>query len=168
LESLTNHPELWDKNFVLSADVDMTGRTYTAPLVAPDVNNFAAVSAGRSSGMPAVDPTASFQGTPFVGTFDGQGHMIRKLTIQCRTRNYLGLLGVIGPGGRVDNLQVLDVDITGETGDGVCVGALAGSNLGTITHCSATGVLHGGTGDGLVGRNSGTITDSHAEGVMRM
>ncbi len=168
LESLTSHPELWDKHFVLSADLDMTGRAYNAPLIAPDANNFASGWAGRADGRPWVDPTLSFQGTPFVGTFDGQGHLIRKLTIQCRTRNYLGLFGVIGSGARVDNLQVLDVDISGETGAGACVGALAGSNLGTITHCSATGVLHGGEGDGLVGRNSGTITDCHAEGVMRM
>jgi hypothetical protein len=148
LESLTDHPELWNKHFVLSADVDMTGRTYSAALIAPDVDN----------------SNSGFQGTPFTGTFNGQGHAIRNLTISSDTHhNYLGLFGMIAQGGRIDNLNLLDVDIAGGTGSSTYLGALAGYNAGTVTNCSATGILDGGKGDGMVGFNAGSLINCHAD-----
>ena len=60
LESLTEHPEFWDKCFVLTADLDMAGRAYPTPLIAPDVNN-----------------AADYQGTSFTGTFSGRGYRLR-------------------------------------------------------------------------------------------
>ena len=150
LESLSDHPELWDKHFVLSADVDMTGRTYARALIAPDMDDT------RGGG---------FQGTPFSGSFQGQGHSIRYLTIRSEdvAHDYAGLFGMIASGGRIDNLNVLDVDIAGGTGTSSYVGALAGYNYGTITNCSATGILHNGKGNGLVGFNSGSLVNCHAD-----
>ncbi len=150
LESLIDHPELWDKHFILSADLDMTGRTYANALIAPDMDDT------RGGG---------YQGTPFTGRFDGQGHTIRHLVIRPEdvAHDYAGLFGMIASGGRIDNLNVLDVDITGGTGTSSYVGALAGYNYGTITNCSATGILHNGKGDGLVGFNSGSLIDCRSE-----
>jgi hypothetical protein len=150
LEALGDHPELWDKHFVLSADVDMTGRTYAKALIAPDMDDT------RGGG---------YQGTPFTGSFDGQGHIIRYLTIHPEdvAHDYVGLFGMIASGGRIDNLNVLDVDIAGGTGTSSYVGALAGYNYGTITNCSATGILHNGKGNGLVGFNSGSLVDCRSE-----
>ncbi|MCX5645133.1 MAG: PASTA domain-containing protein [Phycisphaerae bacterium] len=150
LESLIDHPELWDRQFVLSADLDMSGRTYSKALIAPDVED------SRGGG---------FQGTPFSGTFSGQGHAIRNLTIDPAgvVHDYVGLFGMIAQGGRIDNLDVLDADITGGTGTNSYVGAVAGYNAGTITDCSATGMLEGGKGDGLVGFNGGSLINCHAD-----
>lgn len=152
LESLTDHPEMWNSYFVLAADLDMAGRTYTVALIAPDVDN----------------SNSGFQGMAFSGSFDGQGHAIRNLTIHGDSHHdYFGLFGMIAPGGRIDNLRLLDVDISGGTGSKTYLGALAGYNAGTVTNCSATGILHGGRGDGLVGFNSGTLTDCQADTMRR-
>ncbi|MEN6332794.1 MAG: PASTA domain-containing protein, partial [Phycisphaerales bacterium] len=77
LESLGDHPELWDKRFVLTADVDLAGRTYATALISPGTH----------------DPTAGFLGTAFAGSFDGQSHVIRNLFIQTEYRGYVGLFG---------------------------------------------------------------------------
>jgi hypothetical protein len=150
LESLIDHPELWDKHFLLSADLDLTGRTYTKALIAPDMDDI------RGNG---------FQGTTFRGTFDGQGHTIRNLTIHQDTRrDYVGLFGMIAPPGRVQNLHVRDADIIiGGSGSSSYVGVLAGYNAGTVANCSAAGIVDGGKGDGLVGFNAGSLIDCRAD-----
>ncbi len=148
LESLTGHPELWNKCFVLSADLDMTGRTYSATLIAPDVDN------GQSG----------FQGTPFSGTFNGQGHSIRNLAISTDTRHdYVGLFGMIAPTGRIEDLNLPDADVKGGRGTSSYVGVLAGYNAGTIVGVSASGIVRGGRGEGLVGFNSGSVADCQVD-----
>lgn len=148
LESLTGHPELWGKCFALSADLDMTGRMYSATLIAPDTDNW----------------QSGFQGTPFSGTFDGQGHTIRNLTIRTsHQQNYVGLFGMIAQAGRIEDLHLLDAYVEGGSGSNSYVGVLAGYNAGTIINCSASGVVSGGKGDGLVGFNSGSLVDCLAE-----
>lgn len=141
---LTGHPELWNKHFVLTADLDMTGRMYTMALIAPDTD----------------DKTAGFQGTPFRGTFDGKGFAIRNLSIRpgAVTHDYVGLFGMVAKGSRIDSLKVLDAYVEGGTGSNSYVGVLAGYNAGKIDGCTVTGVIRGGQGDGLVGANTGTVT----------
>jgi hypothetical protein len=154
LESLGDHPELWSKHFVLVADVDMTGRAYATALMAPDTDH----------------SRTGFQGTPFTGAFDGQDHAIRNLTVKGGNQHdYVGLFGMIGPAGRIDNLRLLDVDIEGygSSSQNSYVGALAGYNAGIVAHCSATGILHRGQGDGMVGFNSGSLIDCDVD-VMRL
>ena len=126
----------------------MAGRTYSAALIAPDTDK----------------DKAGFQGTPFSGTFDGRGHVIRHLTIRSDIYyDYLGLFGMIAPGGRIDNLHLPDVDLAGGRGTSTYIGALAGYNGGTLTDCSATGIVEGGRGDGLVGFNSGSLIECQAD-----
>jgi hypothetical protein len=148
LESLTGRPNLWDKCFVLTADLDMTGRTYPEALIAPDADYW----------------QSGFQGTPFSGTFDGQGHTIRNLTISTDTQHdYVGLFGMITQAGRIEDLHLADANVKGGSGSRSYVGILAGYNDGTIVDCSASGVLHGGKGDGLVGLNSGSLVDCQVD-----
>lgn len=153
LDALAADSALWSRCFVLSADLDMTGRTYDTALIAPDTS----------------DATYGFQGTPFRGTFDGQNHAIRNLTIARidARHEYVGLFGEIAESGRVSNLAVLDADVEGGSGSNSLVGILAGCNAGTISDCSATGILRGGKGDGLVGENIGTIADCSVDIVRR-
>jgi hypothetical protein len=148
LESLADHPELWDRHFLLTADLDMVGRTYSMALIAPDVNN----------------AIPGFQGVPFAGTFDGQGHMICNLAISASGRDYVGLFGMIDQAGRISRLNLLDVYVRGTT-TSASVGVLAGHNLGTISDCSVVGSALFGrvSGDGLVGVNLGNVIDCYAD-----
>jgi hypothetical protein len=59
--------------------------------------------------------------TPFTGIFDGNGHEISDLYIN-RSRNRIGLFGMIDTGADIHNLVLSGVDITGQDH----VGALAG------------------------------------------
>jgi prepilin-type N-terminal cleavage/methylation domain-containing protein len=96
----------------------------------------------------------------FTGTFDGNNHVITNLTIN-RDADYQGLFGYTD-GGKIENLGLENVDVTGNK----YTGGLVGLNNGTITNCYATGNITGNnlTG-GLVGYNkSGSITNCYATG----
>jgi hypothetical protein len=130
------------RHFILTADIDLDpdlpgGRVFEAAVIAPDTD-------------PAME---SFQGVPFRGAFDGNGHKISHMTIQ--GAGYLGLFGALA-NGDVCNLGMVDVDVTGS---GSCVGALAGSTSaalrrGSIVQCYSTGKVSGdSTVGGLVGED---------------
>ena len=107
---------------------------------------------------------------PFVGTFQGNGKTIANLYINqpasaVITREF-GLFGLVGATGVIDGVKLRDVDIHIQVG-AEPLGALVGSNEGTIRGSSATGRInlngtHGYTG-GLAGYNSGSITSSYAK-----
>jgi len=73
LIALGETPEDYDKHFILTADIDLDpnlpGRkVFDRAVIAPDMN-------------PKGD-YFEFEGTPFTGFFDGQGHTISHLTIK--------------------------------------------------------------------------------------
>jgi len=115
---------------------------------------------------------------PFIGTFDGRDYYIQGLKPAAGIQ---GLFGVVGTGGTVKNLSVVDMDWTAAAD---IAGGLAGTNNGSISGCGSgindnTGGTYdkngetlaiatlnsdvkAGTAGGLVGINNGTITDSHS------
>jgi type II secretion system protein G len=99
------------------------------------------------------------EASPFTGTFDGNNYVISNLTIN-RDADYQGLFGYTD-GGKIENLGLENVDVTGNW----YTGGLVGWNNGTIKNCYATGSVEGNncTG-GLVGCNVGSITNSYATG----
>lgn len=126
--------------YVLTADIDLSGI------------NFTPIGAGNI----------------FQGVIDGQGHKITGLYIN-RPGNNVGLVGYLGSGGSIRNLEIVGANITG----GSYVGALAGQcGGGSISNCSSSGNVKStdtGTGDkgyagGLVGsaHSSFTITNCHS------
>ncbi|MBN1763696.1 MAG: hypothetical protein JW860_00415 [Sedimentisphaerales bacterium] len=142
---LSATPDDWDKHFILMTDIDLASQTFRWAPIAPDTSS----------------STEWFQGTQFIGVFDGNGHTISNLTIT--NSSYAGLFGFVGSGGQILNLGVENVKI----GGGRYVGGLAGYNYyGTITDCYATGSVGGGeAAGGLVGGNNcGTVTGCHATG----
>jgi hypothetical protein len=147
---LTLDPNNWNKAFILTADINLTGRTFTKAPIAPDTN-----------------ADSDFQGTPFTGIFDGNGHIISKLTITTSTKDYIGLFGYVGSGGQIHNLGVKNVNITGDITDHYVGGLVGYTYQGTLTDCNATGSVNG-TGafvGGLVGYTyQGTLTDCYATG----
>jgi hypothetical protein len=160
LLAIGSDPNLWDKCFVLVADIDLDpnlpgGRVFDAALIAPDILD--------ANGLDT-------PGVPFTGSFDGRDHVIRHLVISAPTQSAVGLFGRIGirnvgkwgTPGVVLNVRLEGVTIAGHES----VGALAGVNGGTILNCAAHGRITGERDciGGLVGYNTGTITMSRTEG----
>ncbi|MCF7973076.1 MAG: hypothetical protein K9N55_04630 [Phycisphaerae bacterium] len=152
LESLGYHPEFWNRHFVLTDHLDMSGRTYRTALISPDEDEL----------------KEGFQGTAFTGDFNGQGFTITNLNMVSidLARDYLGLFGSIGPEGYLHGFDLLGVDITVHPNSSI-VGALVGSNTGVLAHISATGVILGqcttSQTEGLMGINLGEAQDVNSE-----
>jgi hypothetical protein len=143
----------YGKHFVMTADVDLDpklpGRkVFDEAVIAPDMN----------------DANWQFDGTPFAGVFDGNGHVISHLTIT--GGSCLGLFGSLSGG--VKNLGLVDVKINGSR---IHVGGLVGSNQsGSVTNCYSTGAISstGHCVGGLVGENyGGTVTQCYSAGSVR-
>jgi hypothetical protein len=144
LAALSNHPADWDKAFRLMADIDLTG--YDGIEGRPAFRTIA----------PDTDPNQKdFQGTPFAGTFDGDGHAISHLTVA--GTGSVGLFGLLTRSSRVADLALADVSVMGS---GDCVGGLAGLSQGTVDHCCSSGVVSGSGAyvGGLVGSNAGLLS----------
>jgi len=98
---------------------------------------------------------------PFIGSLNGNGHVIGNMSIDRLHTNEVGLFGHIGVDGTVDNLNFEDARITGRSNTGV----LVGTNDGMVSNVDVKGEV---TGDwyigGLVGNNRGTVSSSNAVG----
>ncbi|MCK5272752.1 MAG: hypothetical protein KAJ52_09240 [Sedimentisphaerales bacterium] len=142
----------------LTCDPNLTGRPYTTAVIAPDTP----------------DTDWQFNGIPFEGIFDGNGHIVRNLTIDTASagNDYLGLFGEIeGSSAQVKNLGIENINITGGA-DSKRLGGLCGFNAsGTITNCYLDSSVTGGDNSralgGLCGYNYyGTITNCYAAGLV--
>ena len=100
-------------------------------------------------------------GRSFTGTFDGQGHTITLLILSYDPNDFIGVFARIGEAGVVHNLGVAASVVTDSTN--AYVGAIAGINWGTITHCWSGGTVTGyHRVGGLVGTNKGTIDECYS------
>lgn len=113
------------------------------------------------------DPETGFEPigktqTEFTGTFDGQGNEIRTLVIEKPDSEPVGLFGLAGEGAVIENITLVDVEITGDYD----VGALIGGSNGTINTSAVTGAVSGRRNvGGIVGRNRKAIIRDSAAGV---
>lgn len=131
----------WDKHFILLNDIDFGGITLTP--VAPDTQQ----------------DIYFYDGIPFSGYFDGNGHIIRNAVISHPDQIYVGLFGYVNQYGRIQNLGVENATIAGSSD----IGGLVGENGGEITACFFRGNINGNhIVGGLCGWNYGTITDCFA------
>ena len=95
----------------------------------------------------------------FTATFQGNGYIIENLFINRGSTDNVGLFGISS--GRLTQLGLVDVEITGN----VNTGGLVGENRGTITASYVTGRVRGEIVGGLVGQNrQGNIAASYATG----
>lgn len=93
---------------------------------------------------------------PFTGTFDGNDHSVTGMSAE--RRDNLGLFGVVGDDGVVENLRV-----EGEVSGDASVGLLAGRNEGIIRQSHSSGSVEGERNvGGLVGTNLGELRLSHS------
>lgn len=171
LASLENSGD-WNKHFLMTADINMA-----------DVTGFTPIAAD-----PNIE-TWGHEGVKFTGVFDGGGHVIRNLVIECPLQEYVGLFGFINGGSVIQNIGLEGGSVTGRrlvgglvgssenaslhgcyttsdiTGTGEYVGGLAGLNYGDMSECYATGAVTGlNCVGGLVGRNYGAVTQCYATG----
>jgi hypothetical protein len=140
-----NSPADWGRRFILTADINLASQVYTQAPIAY-----------------CMHPNAyTYQGTPFTGDFDGNGHSLANLTISASDRNFIGLFGSLGPGGQVRNLSIENAQIRGVWYAGILAGYI---HTGTISNCSVNGSAIGEKMiGGLAGHNlSGVITRCHA------
>ncbi len=154
LNAIGAEPNDWDKHFKLMADIDLAGYEYDMAVIAPDTDD------GRSG----------FQGIPFSGAFDGNEHVIVHLSVE--GWGCLGLFGKVASGAEIRDIGVTDVNITGSDD---LVGGLVAFNLGSVTHCYATGDVYGkDLVGGLAGQNGkwlirpdhGNIRDCYSIGLV--
>lgn len=78
--------------------------------------------------------------TRFTGTYDGQGHVINALYINRPNSNRIGLFGRI-EGATIENLGLINVNVTGGNSTGSLVGDQWESSL--IVNCHSTGSVTG-------------------------
>ncbi|MFB6284351.1 MAG: PKD domain-containing protein [Halobacteria archaeon] len=96
---------------------------------------------------------ASGNGGAFNGTLMGDGNKLTGLYIERNQENGVGMFHEIGEEGVVKNLEIKDLDVSGNS----TVGGLAGTNLGTIKQTSVDGKVNGTSHvGGMVGK-TGTI-----------
>lgn len=126
--------------YILMNDIDLSSFNYTTAVIAVDTDN---------------TNWYVFDGIPFSGSLNGNGHKIIGLTINGEANDHVGLFGRIDGHGKIENLGIVNCVINGD----YCVAPLAGSNSGTITKCYATGTVTGINYfiGGLTGRNGGSI-----------
>ena len=130
LLQMSDHPEDWDKQFILTGDPNLSGHTFTTALIAPDTNNV----------------TAGYQGIPFSGAFDGRNYTIYNLTIDAAgaDNDYLGLFGYLNSKVGIQNLYLKNVYIVGGNNSS-CIGCLVGNNQqADINNCLTSGRISGG------------------------
>lgn len=150
LIGLGEDPNLYDKCFILTNDIDLSSWVFNQAVIAPGQDFFAF-------------DRIRFKGKKFHGLINGNGHWIKGLTIDGQAT--LGLIGGLGPGARVTHLNLDAVNIMGT---GNYLGALIGiSSGGFITDCYCSGRIEGGwTVGGLVGLNDGFINNSYSDGTV--
>ena len=100
----------------------------------------------------------------FGGVFDGQGHTISGLSLE-GDASHMGLFRYVQEGGTVKNLTVTgNIDATGTMSQ---IGAVVGTNMGTISGCNFSGTISGAYNvGGIAGTNepTGMIYNCKTEG----
>jgi hypothetical protein len=140
-DNLTGH-------HILMNDLDSSTAGY-AELAGPEAN-----------GGEGWQPIIGGGGNPsFTGTFDGQGYEIRDMFINLPGKGYVGVFSKLGEGGTIENVGVVDANVTATAH----VGALVGASLGTVSNSYSTGSVAGDNYiGGLVGSNGGTVDNSYS------
>jgi len=176
-------------HYVLMNDLDSTTAGYDE-LASPAANQG---KGWQPIGSLIVDPVNDHIADlidPFTGSLDGQGYEIRDLYIIRPDEDGVGLFGSVSGGVVIENLGVVNAQVTGHD----YVGSLVGENHeGTVSNSYSTGSVTGyqwvggllgmnewasdvsnlySTGDvggqsnvgGLMGGNSGTVGSSYSTG----
>ncbi len=132
LVKIGSDPELWDKHFILTSDIDLG--------LYNDDNDY-----------PNFNCIGSFD-VPFSGSFIGNGYVIDGFYWSGIDVDDVGMFGYVGSAGVVSGLQLVNAAI--DATDGSNVGIIAGVSDGYIENCSTNGIIFGNyCVGGIVGLN---------------
>jgi len=92
----------------------------------------------------------------FVGTFDGNGHVVKGITQDNTGARAAGLFGKTLAGSVVKNVGVVDVNIASSW----YTAAVVGDCFGTVENCYATGTLRNNDDTGNIGTFIGLVRES--------
>jgi len=148
LDNLRNYLSSY---FILTSDLDFSSIGYT---------ELASATANEGKGWQPIGSIAV--NDAFVGSFDGQGYEICDLFIDRPDESDVGLFGVVEEGGVIENVGVVNGNVTGYDN----AGGLVGKNEGTVSNSYSAGNVTGNANvGGLVGWNfKGTVTDTYSTG----
>jgi hypothetical protein len=140
-QTLMNSSADWNKNFIMTADIDVNGLSLT--------------------------PVGTSSNYPFTGIFNGNGHIISNADVNMPNSDYVGLFGYIGNSGQIKKLGLENVKIVGNS----YVGGLVGYNSGTgiVTDCYSTGIVSGESFiGGLMGSTGGNnnVTNCYSNSLV--
>ena len=146
---LDNVRNYLNHHFIVINDLDSNSAGYT---------ELASATANEGKGWEPIG-TGLY---PFTGSLNGQGYEIRDLFIDRPDESDVGLFGVVDEGGVIENVGVVNGNVTGYDN----AGGLVGKNEGTVSNSYSTGNVTGNANvGGLVGYNFyGTVTDSYSPG----
>lgn len=159
LRWVSENNDSWNQNFELDNDID-----------AAETNSWNVGNHDEDETTPDVpmgfSPIGSIDNR-FKGIFDGRLYKIRNLYINRKGAESIlwaeniGLFGYTEQDSRIENLVLVDCEVTGR----VFVGGLVGTNRSYITNCSVSGIINGynSTG-GLIGRNEADIKQCQFNG----
>ncbi len=108
----------WTSDFVLTADIDMTGQTFN-PI-----------------------GTGSTAATSYTGHFDGDGYVVNNLTVTDPDAGFANGLGMFGAiiGATIENLGLENINVTSPTNADERVAGIVGyADFGTIQNCYVKG-----------------------------
>ncbi|MCP4708880.1 MAG: hypothetical protein GY869_09670, partial [Planctomycetes bacterium] len=145
LNSIGSNPQLMNKHFILSNDIDLAGHNFN---------------------------TIGSLGIPFSGSFDGNNHTILNVDYQVADQESVGLFGYVDHGViKKLNVENITINVTNGKNTGGLVGKLSHS---TIDQCHIQGHISGYRYvGGLVGWSTGSTvencsSDCRVEGSMRV
>ncbi|HPR18847.1 MAG TPA: GLUG motif-containing protein, partial [Candidatus Cloacimonadota bacterium] len=144
-----NQAARWSSHYLQTANID-----------ASPTQNWYYNGSGGFSGWSPIGGYIQFS-----GSYNGNEHSISNLYLN-RSISYLGLFGITTEASVIQNLGLIDVDITANQ---LCTGAIVGQCFGQIDNCYSGGEINGaGRTGGLVGElwTDGVITNSHTEGTV--
>ncbi len=141
---------IWDVNDLQDINLDLTAYYE----LGQDID--ASATVGWNGGLGFAPIPASF-----TGSLDGRGFTIDGLVINRPAVQFVALFLNIGVGGRVSNLGLTNVNITGDRS----IATLAETNYGTVTNCYTTGNVRAVLPNawdvaGFIDDNYGIITNS--------
>ena len=139
----------YTKHFRQTSNINLLGTTRTTALIARDTDN-------------AAD---GFQGTQFLGTYDGSGYQIQNFEINTQSGNqdFLGLFGFIGNNAVVKNVNLVNCSIVGGSSSDYCGGLFGQNSNCSIIDCQVSGSVSGRNNiGGLCGYNTATISGSYS------
>ena len=122
--------------FVLSADIDLSSISNWTPI--GDYSTRSSYS--------------------FKGSFDGNGHVIKNVTIDNEAKGYQGLFGHTGQDAVIKNVGVENCSVTGNSYVGGLIGTAAYSS--TVSNCYSTGTV---SGNSYVGGLIGYVTSDSSD-----